>query len=156
VIIAVAIMRVMQVAFDQIIGVVAVRHRFVAAAGTVHMAGHMAGAAMIGRAIFRIGRGDLDHVFVDVIAVCMVQMSVMQVVHVIAVAYGGMAAPRLVPVRVIGVPRLGAIGHGFGPFLFGCGDGRDQPLMQTTGASLATRRASPTISAAATTLSTSL
>ena len=49
-------MRVMQVAIDQIVDVVAVRDRFVTASRSVHVARIVSGAPMLGRAPVRIGR----------------------------------------------------------------------------------------------------
>jgi hypothetical protein len=50
VVVAVVAMRVVKVAGDAIIRVAAVRHRFVAAAGAVHMARVMPTATMVGSA----------------------------------------------------------------------------------------------------------
>jgi hypothetical protein len=68
------------------------------------------------RAIDRIRVTRLDHVLVDVIAMRMVQVPIMQVVDMIAMADGGVPAARAVHMRVSGVFRLGAVRHGRSPF----------------------------------------
>ena len=72
--------RVMQVAIDQVIDVVAVRNRGVAAARAVHVRLRMSAAGVLGRASGRIRAGDLQHVVIDVIAVNVMEMAVVQVV----------------------------------------------------------------------------
>jgi hypothetical protein len=56
VVVAVVAVGVMQVAIDQIVDVVAVRNRLMAAARAVHVAGLVTGAAMVGRAAVGIAR----------------------------------------------------------------------------------------------------
>jgi hypothetical protein len=111
VIVAVVAVRVVQMAVDQIVDVVAVRHRLVAATRPVLVPRLVAGAAVIGRAAVGIAGRHLDDVLVDVIAVGMVQVAVVQIVDVVAVANGAMTAVGTVLVRVIGVVRLRARGH---------------------------------------------
>lgn len=70
--------RVVQMVLDQIIDMIAVRHRFVAAARSMHVPGCVPGAAVIRGAALRVGRGDLDHVLIDVIVMRVVEMPVVQ------------------------------------------------------------------------------
>jgi hypothetical protein len=72
VVVAVAAMRVVKVAGDEVISVVAVRNGFVAAALAVLVAGGMPGALMAGGAGIRVGRVDRDGVFIRVPAMHMV------------------------------------------------------------------------------------
>lgn len=102
-------MRMMQVAIDQIVDVIAVGHRLMAAAGAVDMARFVPGAVVVGGAGIGVRRADLDHMLVDVIPMRVMQVTVMQVIDVIAVAHGGMAAARAMLVVVIFVMGMGAV-----------------------------------------------
>ena len=110
--------RVVQVAIDKVIDVVAMRHRFVAAAGAVDVSGFVAAAGavdvsgfvaaavVVGRAGVRVGGADGDAVFIDVVAMRVVQVAVVQVIDVAVVFDGGVAAASAVLVRVVGVVRF--------------------------------------------------
>jgi hypothetical protein len=98
VIVAMAIVGMVQVAIDQIIDVITVRHRFVAAAGAVHMA-----ARQVGDAAIRIGRGYRHHMFIDMIAMRVVQVPIVQIIDMAIVAHGGVAAARPVHMGMAGV-----------------------------------------------------
>ena len=76
-IVTVRAVRMVQVAIHQIIHMVAVRHRFVAAVGAVSVGLMMSRTAMIRRAALRIRRGYLNPVIVHVIAVGIMQMAIM-------------------------------------------------------------------------------
>ena len=95
-VVAVLAMRVMQVVANAVIDVIAVRNRFVAAAGAVDMTRLMAAAAVVGGAPVGVVRGHVDHVLVDMIAMRVMQVAIVQIIGVAAVAYGGMAAARAV------------------------------------------------------------
>ena len=118
VIVAMIAMRVMQVAADAIIDVIAMRHRLVTAAGRVDMAGFMTGAAVIRGAAIGVFAGNLNHVLVDMIAMRVMQVTVVEIVGVAVMAHGGVAATRPVTMRVAGVSRRGARGHFNRPFRF--------------------------------------
>ena len=87
VVVAMIAVRMVQMAADQVIDVVAVRHRFVPAAGPMHMTGAMAGTVVLRRAAVRIGGADGDHVLVDMVAMHVVQMAVVQEIDVAFVAH---------------------------------------------------------------------
>jgi hypothetical protein len=106
VVVAVVAVRVMQVAVDQIVGVVAVRHRFVAAAGAVPMVCVMAAAAMIRGAAVGIARADGDDMLVDMAVVRVMKVAVMQVIDVAVVAHGDVAASRTVGMRMVGMDGM--------------------------------------------------
>ena len=106
VVVAVVAVRVVQVAIDEVIDVVAMWHRFVAAAGAVDVSGFVAAAVVVGRAGVRVGGADGDAVFIDVVAMRVVQVAVVQVIDVAVVLDGGVAAARAVLVRVVGVVRF--------------------------------------------------
>jgi hypothetical protein len=111
VVVAVVAVRVVQVAVDQVVDVVAVRHRFVAAAGSMHMTGLVATAPVARCAGGRVGGADLDHMFIDMAFVQVVQVAVVQVVDMVTVAYRDMATARAVHVVVWVVVRVVAA-HG--------------------------------------------
>jgi hypothetical protein len=103
VIIAVVAVRVMQMAANAVVDVVAVRDRFVATARAVHMTRRMATATVIRLAAVGILARDLDHVLVDVTLMRMVKMSIVQIVDVPGMAHGGVAAARAMLVGVVAV-----------------------------------------------------
>jgi hypothetical protein len=103
VIVAVIPVGMMQMPVDQIVDVVAVRHGLMPASGTVHVRAVMPSAPVPGCTAVGIGRRHLDAVLVDVVAVHMMQMAVVQIVDVIAVANGRVPARPAVLVRVIDV-----------------------------------------------------
>ena len=105
-VVAVVTVRMVQMAIDEVIDVVAMRHGFVAAAGAVDVSGFVAAAVVVGRAGVRVGGADGDAVFIDVVAVRVVQVAVVQVINVAFVFDGGVAAVRAVLVRVVGVLRF--------------------------------------------------
>jgi hypothetical protein len=76
VIIAVVSMRMMQVAVHKVIYMIAVWNRFVAASAAVLVAGVVAPTGMLRSAVRRIGCADFQNVLVDMIAVRLMQMSV--------------------------------------------------------------------------------
>jgi hypothetical protein len=87
--------RVMEMAVDEIIDVVAVGYGLVAAAGAVDVGGIMGAAVVLRGAGVGVGRREGDGVFVDVAIVEMVQVAIVKIVDVIAVLDGGMTAARL-------------------------------------------------------------
>lgn len=98
-------------AVDEIVDMVAVRDRFVAAAGTVDVSSIMSGAVMVGRATIRVLVAHLDAMFVHMIRVRMVKMTIMEIVHVVAMPNREVAAVRSVGVIVVGMMRKIAGGH---------------------------------------------
>ncbi len=99
--------RVMQVAVDQVVHVIAVRHGFVAATGAVNVIGRMTAAVVAGRAGRGVCRGHGDLVFVDVIAMRMMQVAIVQVVCVPVVFYSSMSAAWTMLMIVVGVDVAG-------------------------------------------------
>ena len=110
-VVAMVAMRMMQVSIDQIIDVIAMRHGFVSAARPMHVSGVMPRAAVLRRAGIGIGRGHLDHMLVDMIAMGMMQMAVMEVVHVTAMLHGRVPATGAMDMRMVGMRRVLAVGH---------------------------------------------
>jgi hypothetical protein len=72
----------------------------------------MSFAAVLGRAAVGVLGRHVDHVLVDMVCVRVMQMPIVQIVDMVAVAHGGMAATRPVLVRVVGVVWFLARRHG--------------------------------------------
>lgn len=102
--------REVQVPVHQIADVIAMRDRLVPTAGAMHMPGGVSAAGMRRRAGRRIAGGHFDAVLVDVIAMHVVQMPIVQVVHVIAMLDGRM--PAIGPVNVAVIVMLGVLAFG--------------------------------------------
>jgi hypothetical protein len=77
-----AIMGVMKMAIDQIVDMLAVRHRFMPAAGAMCMLLRMPRALMFRGAIFRVGNHYINHMFVNMVVMQVVQMAIVQIVDV--------------------------------------------------------------------------
>jgi hypothetical protein len=112
VIVAMVAMRVVQVPIDQIVDVIAMRHRLVTTPGAVLVGGVMPSATVVRRACRGVRGGDVDPVLVDMVTVLVMEVAVVQVVDVTVMTDSGVAAARTVYVGVIGVGRVRAGGHG--------------------------------------------
>ena len=112
VVIAVPVVRMVQVPADEVVDVVAVRNLLVTAAGLMHVRSPMLAAGVLGRAVRRIGRADLQDMLVNVVAVRVMQMPVVQVVEVIAVLDRRVPAIGSVLVGVVWVNGVLGISHG--------------------------------------------
>jgi hypothetical protein len=82
VIVAVAAVRVVQVAADDIVHMIAVRNRRVSAIGSMDVIRGFLTRAMVRRALIWIGGGNADDMFVCMGAVGMVQMAAIKVIGV--------------------------------------------------------------------------
>jgi hypothetical protein len=103
-IVAMRSMRVVQVAVDEIVDVIAVGDGFVAATGAVLVVGRVTAAAVGRGAVGRVGSTDGERVLFDGSALGrVVQMAVVQVVGVPVVLDAGVPASGAVLVRVPGV-----------------------------------------------------
>jgi hypothetical protein len=92
--------RVMEVTVHQVVHVITVRDRFVAAVGAVTMAGFVP-FRVVGRALRRVPAADLDPMLLHAVAGRMMQAAVVQVVRVAVVPHRGVAATGTVPMGVI-------------------------------------------------------
>ena len=99
VVVAVVAVLVVQTAVYDVVDVVAVWYGFVAAAFAVNVAG----TDLHGVAAFGVGGIYIEAVFVVVTVVFVVQVAVMDVVDMVAVFNGGMAAAFAVNVLVVGM-----------------------------------------------------
>ena len=89
-VVAVAGMHVVKVTGDEIVDVVAVWHGGMAAVHAVHVLGVMITTRVIGRAPGRVRGVDGYRALVDVIAVYLVEVTVVQVVDMVGVTNSGM------------------------------------------------------------------
>lgn len=108
-IVAVAVVRVVQVTVDEVVDVIAVWHRLVTTICTMHVIGGVRAAGVGRSARGGVGGVDRDGALIDVAVVLVMQMSVMQIVDMIAVLDGGVTAGRTVDVIVLG---MGVVAHG--------------------------------------------
>lgn len=111
VIVAVIPVRMVQVIPDEMVDMMAMRHGLVTAGWTVLVRRIVTSAAVLRRATLGIFRAYPDDVLVDMVAVRMMQMPIMQVVDVTVVADGGVTASATVLMRVPGVSRMGDRRH---------------------------------------------
>ena len=101
VIIAVVTVRVMQVAGDEVVDVIAVRDLLVTAVRAVDVLALVGGAVVLRSAVGGMVGVDLDDVLVDVIPVGVMQVPAVEIVDVAVVFDGGVSAARLVLVLVL-------------------------------------------------------
>jgi hypothetical protein len=106
--VAVVAMRMMQVAIDQIVDVVAMRHRLVATARAMLVSLGVAAAIVVRGTAVRVDRTHGNDVLVKMIFVRVVKMAVVEIVHVALMPDRRMAAAGTVPVRVIVVDVMRA------------------------------------------------
>ncbi len=99
---------VMEMIADPVIDVVAVRDRLVTAVGAVEIVGLVSAAAVIDRTPLRVLARYRDHVFVNVIAVWVVQMAVVQIVGMAVMMHRRMGATGAVAMLVVRMATLGA------------------------------------------------
>jgi hypothetical protein len=99
-VVAVIAVRVVQVAIHQIIDMVAVGDRLVAACWAVAVILRVSGTAVLRRAAGGVGRVDCQLVFLDLGTLDVVQMAVVQVIDVAIMQNPGVAAIGAVLVRV--------------------------------------------------------
>ncbi|KVK90912.1 hypothetical protein WS93_35200 [Burkholderia cepacia] len=110
-VITVVAMRVMKAAVDQIIDVIAVRYGLVSAPRTVHMTRLMVTA--VRRTFVRIFRADLDLVFIDMIAVRVMQVAIMEIIYMVAMLDCGVTAVRAMLVVMVSMMGFVAGAHAY-------------------------------------------
>lgn len=110
-IIAVIAVRMVQMAVDEIVDMITVRNRFVAAARAMNVSSVMSGAAMVGRATIRILVAHFNPMLVHMIRVRMVKMAIVEIIHVAGVPDSNVAAAGSMRVVVVGMMRKIAGGH---------------------------------------------
>lgn len=100
-VIAVIAMLVMQATIDKIIDVIAMGHRFVPASRAMHMVRVVTGTGLSMIAAVGVGLADFDDMLIDMIAMRMMKMTVMQVVDMVAVTNGSVPAILAMLMRVV-------------------------------------------------------
>lgn len=108
VVVAVIIVRVVQTITDEVVGVVAMRNRLMAAAGAVLVPLAVYSTGVVGGAVVGVLRADLQAVLLDPLSARVVEMPIVQVVYVPIVFDGGVPTPVAVAVGVSFVAVLGA------------------------------------------------
>jgi hypothetical protein len=103
VIVAVVRVRVVQMTGDEVVDMVAMRNRLVTTTDAVDVAAVVALAGMLWGTPLGVLDVDLEHVLVDVITVRMMQVALVQVVEMIAVRNGRVAAAGPVLVGMVWV-----------------------------------------------------
>lgn len=100
-VVAVIAVRMVKVTVDEIVHVITMGDDLVTAVGAVFVAGCMARAGMVRRALGAVCLVDIDCMFDDAAAVLMMQMAVVKIVHVPVVLDGGVTAVGTVLMIVI-------------------------------------------------------
>lgn len=114
-IVAVILVRMVQVIPDEIVDMIAMRHGLVTAGWTMLVLRIVTSAAVLRSAALGIFRVYPDDVLVDMVAMRMMQMPIMQVVDVTVMADSGVTASVTVLMRVLGVSGMGAGRHEWPP-----------------------------------------
>ena len=100
-VIAMALMGMMQMTFHEIIGVASMRNRFMTATGAMGVPGVVFAARMIGGASRRIRTTFVEGVFVYMALVGTVEMSLVQVIDMTLVPHPGVSAPGAMRMRML-------------------------------------------------------
>jgi hypothetical protein len=115
VIVTVVAVGVVQVAINEVVGVIAVRHRFMTAAGTVLVSLGMLATVVLGRTGGRILAADRQLVFLDTTLAHVVQVPVVQVIYMTLMFDARVATTGTMLMRVVGMGLCAA----HGSFSFG-------------------------------------
>ena len=91
-IVAMSAVRMVQMAIHQVINMVAMRHGFVAAIGTVSVGLLIGGAALVWRTFLRIRRSHLNLMVIHMITVSVMQVAIVKIISVAVVFHGGVPA----------------------------------------------------------------
>jgi hypothetical protein len=102
VIVAVIAVGMVEAPVYQVINVVSMRNRLMAAAGAMAMRLIMSGSAMLWVAPFRIRGANFNHVFLGAPLFHVLKMAMIKIINVILVLNGNMAAARTMHMRLIG------------------------------------------------------
>ena len=102
VIVAVIAVRMMEASVDQVIKVVPVRNHLMAAARTMAMRRIVSGSTMLRVAPIGIRGTNFNHVFISAPLFHMLQVAMVEIINVILMLNGNMAAARTMHMRLIG------------------------------------------------------
>jgi hypothetical protein len=106
-IVAVIAMRMVQPSLHEVIDMIAMRHLLVPAARTMRVSLVL----QVGRTPHGVRRVDRDDMFVNMVAMLMVQMAVMQIINMAIMANRRMPAVRAMRVVMMGMLLFGMGGH---------------------------------------------
>jgi hypothetical protein len=101
VVVAVTPVGMMQMAFHQVIHMIAVRHSLMTTGWTVHVVSLMRAAVVLRRALILIRGSNRHGVFIDMVLMDVVQVSLVQIVGMAVMLDRRMAAIRAMDVGVI-------------------------------------------------------
>ncbi len=110
-VVAVVAVRMMQVILNHVIDVISMRNLRMPAVWTVGVVAAVRATLMLWSTPRRVRRTDRDYMLVDVVVVEMVQMSIVQIIDVVPVLDGHMAATRAMAVAVSFVHLAGRLSH---------------------------------------------
>ncbi len=111
VVVAVAFVRMMEMPIDEVIHVVAVRHGRMAAFRAVDMLNRVCGAFVVRRAGGGVRVRNFQHMLVHVIAVRMVDVAVVEVIHVVRMFDRRMPAALAMNMRVPAMDFVRIVAH---------------------------------------------
>ncbi|MCP9448884.1 MAG: hypothetical protein NNA21_02325 [Nitrospira sp.] len=114
-VVAMGSMGEVQMAGNQVINMVAVGNSLMAAGGAMAVARLVTATTMGRRAGNRVLLRDIQTMFVDMIAMEVMQVAVMQIIRVAVMKNGRMAAPGSMLMTMLIVNRM--IAHGRAPFV---------------------------------------
>ncbi len=112
VVVAVAVVLMMQVALDEVVHVIAVRDRLVTAVRSMHVLRIVIAAGVTAGTRIGVGRAHFERVLINVPLVQVMKMSVMQEVGVAVVPDLGVTAVGTVVVGVVFVDNVGSAHRG--------------------------------------------
>jgi hypothetical protein len=112
VIVAMASVMVVQVAVDQVIHVISMRHSFMAAVRAVSVLLVVSRTLMTRRALLRIGRVHLNAMVIYMVAMWVMQVTVVKIIGMSVVFYSRMAAIWAMMVAVISRMLMMSFRHG--------------------------------------------
>jgi hypothetical protein len=115
VVVAVITVRMVQVPVNQIIHMVTMGYRGMAATWSMHVISGMTGTLVLWRTGVWVRRRDANHMFIDMVAVRMVHMAIVQVVNMAFMLNSDVPAIGSMLVVVVGVVGLVARCHGDTP-----------------------------------------
>lgn len=114
-VVAMVAMRVMQVAIHQIVHMVTVRHSRVSTVRAMYVIDRVCGADVLRCAGHGVGYRNGYPMLIHVVAVGMMEMTIVEIVNVSFMHYGHMSALRAVLVIVALMGSLAAVCHGGAP-----------------------------------------
>jgi len=101
------IVRMVKMTGNEIVDVIAMGHRLVAAGGAMNVSAVVLTALVAGGAVCGIHSREGDHVLIDMAFVEMMQVAIVQIIYVVIMLDGSMTATGFVLMVVIGMSITG-------------------------------------------------